>query len=115
MVALVGVSIAWVPLIKSAQGAQLFLYIQAVTGYIAPPVCSVFLLAVFVHRINEQVNKSRCLFVLLSSGNRIRENRRLIIATMFREKRSWENIQGGRMAVFAAMPDASKLFLFLCG
>ena len=52
---LVGVSIAWVPLIKSAQGAQLFIYIQAVTGYIAPPVCIVFLLAVFVPRINEQV------------------------------------------------------------
>ena len=28
---------------------------QAVTGYIAPPLCVVFLLAVFVPRINEQV------------------------------------------------------------
>ena len=55
VVALVGVSIGWVPLIKSAQGAQLFIYIQAVTGYIAPPICSVFILAVFVPRINEQV------------------------------------------------------------
>ena len=53
--ALVGVSIAWVPLIQSAQGGQLFIYIQAVTGYIAPPLCIVFLLAIFVPRINEQV------------------------------------------------------------
>ncbi|WAQ99431.1 SC5AB-like protein, partial [Mya arenaria] len=52
---LVGLSIAWVPLIKSAQGAQLFIYIQAVTGYIAPPLCVIFLLGVLVPRINEEV------------------------------------------------------------
>ncbi|XP_052795308.1 sodium/myo-inositol cotransporter 2-like [Mya arenaria] len=51
---LVGLSIAWVPLIKSAQGAQLFIYIQAVTGYIAPPLCVIFLLGVLVPRINEE-------------------------------------------------------------
>jgi hypothetical protein len=52
---LVGVSVAWIPLVKSAQGGQLFIYIQAVTGYIAPPVCSVFLLAVLIPRVNEEV------------------------------------------------------------
>ena len=52
---LAGVGIAWIPLIQSAQGAQMFIYIQAVNGYIAPPVCIVFLLGVFVPRINEQV------------------------------------------------------------
>jgi hypothetical protein len=52
---LVGISVAWIPLVKSAQGGQLFIYIQAVTGYIAPPLCSVFLLAVLVPRINEEV------------------------------------------------------------
>lgn len=52
---LVGVSVAWIPLVKAAQGGQLFIYIQAVTGYIAPPLCSVFLLAVLVPRINEEV------------------------------------------------------------
>ncbi|XP_060586945.1 sodium/mannose cotransporter SLC5A10-like [Ruditapes philippinarum] len=51
---LVGVSVAWIPLVKSAQGGQLFIYIQAVTGYIAPPVCSVFLLAVLIPRVNEE-------------------------------------------------------------
>lgn len=52
---LVGISILWIPLIKAAQQGQLFLYIQALTGYIAPPICSVFLLAVFVPRVTEKV------------------------------------------------------------
>ncbi|XP_021360257.1 sodium/glucose cotransporter 4-like isoform X2 [Mizuhopecten yessoensis] len=54
VIILVGVSIAWIPLIEAAQQGQLFMYIQAVTGYLAPPICSVFLLAVFVPRVNEQ-------------------------------------------------------------
>lgn len=55
MVILVGISILWIPLIKAAQQGQLFLYIQALTGYVSPPICSLFLLAVFVPRVNEQV------------------------------------------------------------
>ncbi|CAG2217983.1 SGLT6 [Mytilus edulis] len=55
IVILVGISVAWIPLIQNSQEGQLFLYIQAVTGYLAPPICSVFLLAVFVPRINEKV------------------------------------------------------------
>lgn len=53
--ALVIVSVAWIPLIIRFQEGQLFMYIQAVTGYIAPPICSVFLLAIFVPRLNERV------------------------------------------------------------
>jgi len=52
---LVGLSILWIPLIKSSQGAQLFIYIQAVTGYIAPPLCVVFLFGVLIPRVNEEV------------------------------------------------------------
>nr|XP_022320872.1 sodium/glucose cotransporter 5-like [Crassostrea virginica] len=54
VIVLVGISILWIPLIKAAQQGQLFLYIQALTGYIAPPICSVFLLAVFVPRVTEK-------------------------------------------------------------
>ncbi|XP_063414642.1 sodium/mannose cotransporter SLC5A10-like [Mytilus trossulus] len=54
IVILVGISVAWIPLIQNSQEGQLFLYIQAVTGYLAPPICAVFLLAVFVPRINEK-------------------------------------------------------------
>ncbi|XP_012945861.2 sodium/glucose cotransporter 4, partial [Aplysia californica] len=54
VIVLVGVSIAWIPLIKQSQEGQLFMYIQAVTGYIAPPISAIFLLAIFVPRINEK-------------------------------------------------------------
>ncbi|KAK7494170.1 hypothetical protein BaRGS_00014643 [Batillaria attramentaria] len=53
VVLLVAVSIAWIPLIVGSQKGQLFMYIQAVTGYVAPPICSIAILAVFVPRVNE--------------------------------------------------------------
>lgn len=52
---LVGVSILWIPMIEVAQGSQLFVYIQNITSYLAPPVCAVYLLAFFIPRINEEV------------------------------------------------------------
>ncbi|XP_053326317.1 sodium/glucose cotransporter 1 [Spea bombifrons] len=51
---LIGVSIAWVPILQSAQSGQLFDYIQSVTSYLGPPIASVFFLAIFVKRVNEQ-------------------------------------------------------------
>ncbi|XP_069071206.1 sodium/glucose cotransporter 1-like isoform X2 [Pleurodeles waltl] len=51
---LIGISIAWVPILQSAQSGQLFDYIQSVTSYLGPPIASVFLLAIFVKRVNEQ-------------------------------------------------------------
>ena len=57
VLALVAVSILWIPMIQAAQGSQLFTYIQNITAYLAPPVCAVYLLAIFIPRINEQVNK----------------------------------------------------------
>nr|XP_056718990.1 sodium/glucose cotransporter 2 isoform X6 [Euleptes europaea] len=51
---LVGVSIAWIPVVQAAQGGQLFDYIQSISSYLAPPVAAVFLLGVFVKRVNEQ-------------------------------------------------------------
>ena len=52
---MVGVSIAWVPVVKEAQGGQIFIYIQEITDYLAPPFAAVYLLAVLVPRVNEQV------------------------------------------------------------
>ncbi|XP_002130755.2 sodium/myo-inositol cotransporter [Ciona intestinalis] len=43
IVLLVGVSIAWVPIILQFQGGQLFFYIQEVTNYISPPIAAIFL------------------------------------------------------------------------
>ncbi|XP_038618675.1 sodium/glucose cotransporter 1 [Tachyglossus aculeatus] len=53
MVGLIFVSIAWVPIVQSAQSGQLFDYIQSITSYLGPPIGAVFLLAVFCKRVNE--------------------------------------------------------------
>uniref|UniRef100_W5LDH5 Sodium/glucose cotransporter 2 n=1 Tax=Astyanax mexicanus TaxID=7994 RepID=W5LDH5_ASTMX len=54
IVVLIGVSIAWIPMVQSAQGGQLFDYTQSVTSYLAPPIAAVFILAIFCKRTNEQ-------------------------------------------------------------
>ncbi|XP_069613734.1 sodium/glucose cotransporter 1 [Ranitomeya imitator] len=53
IVFLIGVSIAWVPILQSAQSGQLFDYMQSITSYLGPPIASVFFLAIFVKRVNE--------------------------------------------------------------
>ncbi|KAK7480843.1 hypothetical protein BaRGS_00027929 [Batillaria attramentaria] len=45
---MVGVSIAWVPVIKETNRGQVFIYIQEVTNYLAPPFAAIYLLAVLV-------------------------------------------------------------------
>lgn len=52
---IVAISICWIPVVQAAQSGQLFDYIQSVSCYLAPPIASVFLLAVFVKRVNEKV------------------------------------------------------------
>merc|ERR1719495_1066075 len=53
VVVLVGVAIVWIPIIQASQGSQLFNYIQSITSYLAPPICAVYLLAIFWPRANE--------------------------------------------------------------
>eukprot|EP00095_Tigriopus_kingsejongensis_P001027 snap_masked-scaffold587_size153100-processed-gene-0.18 protein:Tk01027 transcript:snap_masked-scaffold587_size153100-processed-gene-0.18-mRNA-1 annotation:"hypothetical protein DAPPUDRAFT_215063" len=50
---LVVVSIIWIPIINASQGSQLFVYIQSITSYLAPPICAIYLLAMFWPRCNE--------------------------------------------------------------
>merc|ERR1719268_629804 len=50
---LVGVSIVWIPIIQASQGSKLFNYIQSITSFLSPPICAVYLLAVFWPRTNE--------------------------------------------------------------
>ncbi|XP_034525960.1 sodium/glucose cotransporter 2 isoform X1 [Ailuropoda melanoleuca] len=54
VVLIVAVSVAWLPVVQAAQGGQLFDYMQAVSSYLAPPVSAVFVLALFVPRVNEK-------------------------------------------------------------
>lgn len=53
VLALVTVSVLWIPVIDASAGSQFFYYIQMVTSYLAPPVCAVYVLAVFWPRVNE--------------------------------------------------------------
>ncbi|XP_062999607.1 sodium/mannose cotransporter SLC5A10 [Elgaria multicarinata webbii] len=51
---LVVVSVVWIPILQNSNSGQLYIYIQSVTSYLAPPVTAIFLLAVFWKRANEQ-------------------------------------------------------------
>ena len=57
IIALIGVSIAWIPVVQSAQSGQLFDYIQSITSYLTPPIAAVFMLAIFCKRVNEAVSR----------------------------------------------------------
>ncbi|MGH9721373.1 MAG: sodium:solute symporter [Bryobacteraceae bacterium] len=51
-VVMVLIAVAWIPVIKNAQG--LYTYLQAVQGYLAPPIFVVFFFGVFFKRLNAQ-------------------------------------------------------------
>ncbi|GFN97835.1 sodium/glucose cotransporter [Plakobranchus ocellatus] len=51
VVILVGVGVIWIPVVQSV--TELFHYIQAITSFLAPPICAVYVLAVFWKRTNE--------------------------------------------------------------
>lgn len=50
---LVAISIAWIPLIQGMANGQLFIYIQAVSAYLSPPIAMVFCMAVSWRRMTE--------------------------------------------------------------
>ncbi|XP_035390654.1 sodium/glucose cotransporter 5 isoform X2 [Electrophorus electricus] len=52
-VILVVISVVWIPILQSANSGQLYVYIQSVTSYLAPPVTAIFVMAVFWKRTNE--------------------------------------------------------------
>lgn len=49
-------SILWIPLVRSSQSGQLFLYVNVMLGYLATPIGAVFLFAVLWKRTTESVN-----------------------------------------------------------
>jgi SSS family solute:Na+ symporter len=50
---MVGIGLAWIPFMENISD-QLFVYLQSVQGYIAPPITAVFLLGIFFKRLNHQ-------------------------------------------------------------
>ncbi|XP_078486654.1 sodium/glucose cotransporter 4-like [Ciona intestinalis] len=53
MLFMVGVSIAWVPIVQSFANGQLFDYIQSITSYLGPPIMVIFVMGIFWPRLNE--------------------------------------------------------------
>ncbi|XP_064103538.1 sodium/mannose cotransporter SLC5A10-like isoform X2 [Macrobrachium nipponense] len=50
---LVGISILWIPIIERTQGGQLFVYIQVIAAYLAPPIAAIYSMAIFWKRMTE--------------------------------------------------------------
>ena len=62
VLAILAVSVLWVPVLNSMKTSQLYVYIQSVSNFLAPPVTAVFILAFFVPRTTEPVNFIFALF-----------------------------------------------------
>lgn len=48
----VALGILWIPVMKAVSGGGLYVYLQSVQGYLAPPITAVFLLGLFWKRLN---------------------------------------------------------------
>ncbi|XP_060598058.1 sodium/glucose cotransporter 4-like [Ruditapes philippinarum] len=46
-------SVLWIPLVKSSQSGQLFIYLNAIQGYLATPIGALFLMAALWKRMTE--------------------------------------------------------------
>lgn len=59
---MVGVSLAWVPIVQVAAGGQVFMYMESIVSYLSPPIAVVFVIAIFWPRLNEpvRVDQSLC-------------------------------------------------------
>jgi solute:Na+ symporter, SSS family len=51
-VVLVVVSLSWIPFMRTLMGGGMFHYLQSIQAYISPPIAAVFLLGLFIKRIN---------------------------------------------------------------
>ncbi len=48
------VGIAWIPIVIQMQGSELYIYMQQVIGFLAPPIACIYLLSVLWTRANER-------------------------------------------------------------
>jgi sodium/myo-inositol cotransporter 3 len=46
--------LAWIPIVIQMQGSELYIYMQQVIGFLAPPIACIYLLAVLWSRANER-------------------------------------------------------------
>jgi len=86
-VVLVLVSLAWIPFMKTLMGGGMFHYLQSIQAYISPPIAAVFLLGLFIKRIN-----ARGAIVALWSGFVLGVTR---LVTEFMVKEGVINVEAG--------------------
>ena len=55
VIVLVGVAIAWIPIILTSAGGQLFIYLQSIQAALGPPIFALYIFAVLFPRVNETV------------------------------------------------------------
>ncbi len=48
------IGIAWIPIVIQMQGSELYIYMQQVIGFLAPPIACIYLLSVLWTRANER-------------------------------------------------------------
>lgn len=53
VIVLVVISIIWIPVLRGGN-AQLYVYIQEISSFLQPPICCIFILALFWPRLNEK-------------------------------------------------------------
>ncbi|XP_064103539.1 sodium/mannose cotransporter SLC5A10-like isoform X3 [Macrobrachium nipponense] len=53
IVMLVALSIVWIPIIERTQGGQLYIYIQSIAAYLAPPIAAIYCMAIVWKRMSE--------------------------------------------------------------
>ena len=51
---LIGISIAWVPVIETMQEGEMYIYIQSIAAYLSPPIAAIYCLALFTNYTNEK-------------------------------------------------------------
>ncbi|XP_047470168.1 sodium/glucose cotransporter 5-like [Penaeus chinensis] len=51
--AMVGISVVWIPVIQNNATSELFDYINTINSFLAPPICAVYLSALFWNRTTE--------------------------------------------------------------
>ncbi|TOF78641.1 hypothetical protein CGJ15_26550, partial [Vibrio parahaemolyticus] len=44
VLAMVVVSVIWIPVIQNSANSQLFVYIQSISSFLSPPICAIYLL-----------------------------------------------------------------------
>ena len=54
VIVMTALSIAWIPVVENTQGGQLYIYIQAISAYLQPPIAAMFLVGILWKRANEQ-------------------------------------------------------------